>query len=139
MIPTITWRKSYELGIPEIDAQHKNLMELINLTIIAKCEGKQESVLKEVFYKTIEYTKVHFASEENHMARNGYPVLQTHKLQHRELVAEIVELLEKLHKGEQAAMMNLPEILKSWFVNHILKRDKEYGNYLLHKNKLKNA
>ena len=135
----IIWQKDYEVNIPLIDEQHKGLVELINQIVDAKLNNKSDEILREVIYKLVEYTKVHFSCEEEHMQKNHYPRLVFHNAQHQGLVNSVIEILNKLKAGDANVIDNIQSILSSWLIKHILEEDKKYGtfyhNKLEHKQK----
>ena len=75
----IKWSKELELGIPEIDEQHKKLIDLINLFYTEPEESKKvERFLTELE----DYINYHFSYEEAFMEKIGFPELPTHRKAH---------------------------------------------------------
>lgn len=64
------WSSKIEVGLPEIDAQHRQLFEL---AATFAGDGEQIRVLKSLAMLT-EYVKVHLREEEEMMAACRYPV-----------------------------------------------------------------
>ena len=57
----IKWNKSLSVKVKEIDDQHKKLVELINQAY----EFKDSKKLGDILNELIEFTRVHFSTEEN--------------------------------------------------------------------------
>ncbi|RMD50425.1 MAG: hemerythrin, partial [Ignavibacteria bacterium] len=84
----IEWKHYYNIGVPEIDEQHKKLTDMINELIVARNEGKEEEVFGKILKSLVEYTQVHFSSEEKHMKQYNYPGLVEHQHQHKALIGQ---------------------------------------------------
>ena len=68
----IKWTKEYELGIKEIDNQHKGLVIIINELFELMSQGKAKAKMNEIFDHLTDYTKKHFKDEERIMFLNNY-------------------------------------------------------------------
>lgn len=128
--PLIVWKKEYSIGVEEIDEQHKKLLDIANKFISAKVEGREFEVLKETFVNLVEYTKIHFATEEQHMINNNYYGYEEHKRQHQVLIGQVKRILENFHKEQSRATEDLLTLLKNWLVKHMIDHDKQYGKFL---------
>ncbi len=128
----IVWKPDYEIGIPEIDNQHKKLITIANKFLKAKYEGKAPEVLKQTFVDLIDYTKYHFQAEESTMQNASYRFTNEHKEQHKKLIDQIVKVLDRLKSGSINAVEDLAGLLKEWLLDHVIKEDKKFGE-LLHR------
>ena len=57
----ITWKPEYDIGIQEIDEQHRRLVALINNLYNALVRKGSTEEIGQVIDEVIDYTKVHFA------------------------------------------------------------------------------
>ena len=128
-MPVMQWSQSLSVGIPEMDNQHKKLIDLINQLYEAMGRGKGTEALAGVLDQLETYTKYHFAAEEKFMLQMGYPVLDKHKLVHKDLAAQVVDLKQKLLTGKMVAAVSVGTFLKDWLQNHIQNVDMKYGQY----------
>ncbi len=133
MSSRVKWEPKYELGIEEIDNQHKKWIEILNTFIEAREKGKEREVLKNVLQEIVDYTKYHFETEEKHMEENKYEYLESHKKKHKSLVNQVAEIVESVNINEARAIASLEVLLKNWVLKHILTYDKIYGEYLKYK------
>lgn len=127
---TILWRASMEIGDAGIDADHKNLVHLINaveLALLASGSSASASLAGNLDQLT-SYTKEHFKREENLMSQTGYSGLERQREAHRELRAR----LGKIRVAIEAAKANavppaendrLVDLLRHWLLDHVLKED----------------
>ncbi len=126
---SIDWLNVYNTGITKIDEQHKKLVKMINDLELAKGKENESQILREVFYQLVDYTHYHFAQEEMLMNEAEYPRITAHKQKHKDLIDQIVLMLESLKSGELVLGEKLMTMLKDWLITHILGYDKEFGLY----------
>jgi hemerythrin-like metal-binding protein len=125
----IPWLDIYDTHIRLVDQQHRTLVDMMNDLEAARGTENETKLIGELFYKLVDYTKYHFAQEENLMKSLRYPKINEQINQHKGFVNKIVEMLEELkeknfYMGEK---MNL--FLTNWLINHILGHDKEFGKF----------
>lgn len=126
----IVWSKTYEVGIAEIDEQHKKFIEIINRLFESKGTDTESSSIGKALTDIVDYTNFHFDSEEKHMQGNTYDRLYEHQGQHKILKKQLVKILEDLKFGKLKVGEDLLEILQNWLIRHILQHDKEYSHFL---------
>lgn len=126
----IVWRDEYYIGIDLIDQQHKKWLEIANKYLEAKENHSEAEVLKSTLTELVEYTKYHLHTEEKEMLNSGYKTINSHKLLHKKLTDQVVQILEHLKEGRLNAVEELSLLLRDWLINHILHEDKEFGEHL---------
>lgn len=122
----LNWESSYSVGVPRLDSQHQQLVQLLNELHSAMMAGAANAALSGILFRLISYTKTHFAEEEAHMRAIRFPGLAEHKNQHDRLTAEVGKLAADLQAGKVALSMNVMNFMKNWLKNHILGADQEY-------------
>ncbi len=130
MSTKIKWGKKFELGVEDIDVQHKRWIEILNRFIDARQNGKEKEILQDILKEIVDYTRYHFETEEQHMQEHNYQLLSKHKQQHASLVSQIGNVIKTLNINETKAVVSLENLLKNWVLKHILTYDKMYGEYL---------
>jgi hemerythrin-like metal-binding protein len=63
------WDQSFAVGIPHVDAQHKQLFGIVNELHQAMKSGQSKSVVGQTLEKLVAYTVTHFKDEEALMRR----------------------------------------------------------------------
>jgi hemerythrin len=126
----LTWRKSYETGLVEIDNHHKHLIFLLN-----KSHSLYRSVLPKedlplLLSELIEYTIYHFNAEESKMLKHSYDGYKIHKEEHDSFIEKIQIFKDAYKKDYTALTMELFVFLSHWFTSHILESDIQMGKYL---------
>jgi hemerythrin len=123
------WYKSYELGITVIDDHHKHLLNLLNQVFEDFTSGASQESLCIVLDQLIEYTKYHFAAEEDLMLLHEYHGLKKHLEEHEIFTNRVEEIQKKFHSEKTNLFPEVLQFLQNWFSHHILKTDAEYGRF----------
>jgi hemerythrin len=124
------WKEDYSVGIEEIDAQHKELVAILNELYDAMYAGQGRDALGSVLARLIGYARVHFAKEEELMARHGYPDYQAHKDKHEKMTRKVLELKKNFDAGVISSPVQISNFLKNWLSKHIMGTDRKYGPFL---------
>lgn len=122
----IQWRDSYSVGLPEIDTQHKQLIEIINRLHDAMRTGSAHALIVRVVDDLLEYTNYHFSYEEKMISAAGYPHVAEHARKHRAMVAQIEAFRQRVGAPAATLPLQLMDFLKSWLTKHILSTDMDY-------------
>jgi len=126
----VTWKDQYSVGIERLDADHKRLLNLINRLQMAADYYTGPGFVEESLDEVVDYTKNHFAREEELMEKYDYPDLEEHKRQHRKMVEKIDTLMEQFQQDPDRTIQELVQFLKQWLVNHINGTDQQYSAFL---------
>jgi hemerythrin len=119
------------LNIPEIDAQHEKLIELVNRLHEALLGGADKAVRDSLLSQLLKGMQSHCAYEEELMLRYGYPEYQAHKSEHDRLKRNLVDLIERYRNGELVLSIAVVMEFKCWATIHIEKSDKPLGAFLI--------
>jgi len=127
----VEWSDSLGVGVGSIDEQHKKLVGLVNDLHSAIENGQGGHVLGRTLNGLIDYTKTHFAYEEELFAKTGYPDTPAHKQEHDNLCKTVIAVQEKYNSGASDTLSSeVMDFLKSWLINHIQGTDKKYSSHL---------
>lgn len=125
---TIHWLSRYETGIPEIDAQHHRLFEVVNELIDAFRRGESNSQVAKVIDYLLSYTNEHSRTEEDWMERLHFPGLEEHRQEHQDFLNRILELKWRFDSGERMAM-DVTVLLADWLEYHVNAGDRVFAEY----------
>lgn len=128
------WDPRLDTGHPDIDAQHRELLEAIHALHGALRRGEGKEGLARVLGFLRDYTSVHFQQEEELMARSAYPDQLRHTQSHSDLVAQVDALLEELQAGAQTLSITVIGFLKTWLTDHIRGEDFHLAEFLRRQN-----
>ncbi len=129
-MPFIDWTEELSTKVRTFDDQHKRLIGLVNDLHESMAQGKGKDVMEKTLLGLVDYTKTHFAAEEEMMTRHKYLAYLSHKAEHDKLTKQATDLLAKLHAGEPVMSVHVMRFLKDWLEQHIMKIDKQYGPFL---------
>ena len=127
----LEWNDKLSVGIHEIDAQHKGLVEIINTVHDNMISGDcPESFLSTIVEDLHHYAAVHFGIEEGLMDQYNYPDIVNHKNKHTEFIDKIVSVANGHGRGTCSINMDILNYLSDWLITHINITDKELGRFL---------
>ncbi|HYA86104.1 MAG TPA: bacteriohemerythrin [Nitrospirota bacterium] len=126
----ITWSNDLSVNIKEFDEEHKKLISMVNDLHSAMGSGKGKEVMGPILVRLVDYTKTHFAAEEQLMRKHEYPGYVSHKSLHDDLTKQVMDLQNKFQEGRMLVTVQVMNFLKDWLSNHIQNTDKKYGPYL---------
>jgi len=127
------WKEKYSTGIEKIDAQHKGLIDLINKLFSAMQSGAGKDVLSDTLAGLIDYTKMHFLTEEMLMQNYDFPDLAAHQAEHQKLTEEVLQFEQEYRSGNTGISIQLITFLRNWIDDHICQVDQQYATYLVEK------
>jgi len=123
------WKKNYEVGDLEIDAQHKTFFKIIEKLHNAYEKQLDDEIQLGYIMELHKYAAFHFISEENYMLVNKYPGYEEHKLLHEELLKELVDNITT-YKIKYIDVEGLIKFSFNWFVNHTTIIDKKVVQHI---------
>jgi hemerythrin len=125
----VEWSDALSVGIDEIDAQHRTLVDLVNELNSAIEERHGNAAVGEILARLEEYTRIHFAVEESLMRVLSYPRFAAHRREHAKLTEQLDELRGRFDAGQTALGFELMHFLKRWLTTHIMESDQDYARY----------
>ena len=122
------WSERLELGIPQIDGQHRRFFEL------AASFGRDQDEIR--LMKTLvilsNYIRTHFREEEVLMRNGGFPGREAHcrlHAQFRQMLADLIGRARTMSLDEIAEEVRY--LINGWFSHHIVTVDAEYAPYVV--------
>lgn len=134
---SLKWDDSLLTGVENIDTQHKELFKCLDKFISAMREGKGKEEIESALNFLEEYVIKHFEDEEEIQRKYGYPKLKEQISQHEYFKHELKQLRFAFDKtGESVILaLNVQNKITDWVKNHIIKLDKDLGEYIKSKNR----
>ena len=128
----IPWHNEYNIGVKEIDKQHKKLFDLVNTLYELNDKSNIREDLRKILYDFSYYTKTHFQDEEEYMLSIDFPLYKEHKQIHQNILKALSKILSTPAK---------PNIIKSkmkiaakrLIIDHIVHEDMKIKLFLLEK------
>lgn len=126
----LTWSHACSVGVRAMDDQHGILMDAINALRLALVRGAGQEKISELLDELIEFTRMHFWSEEQLMAQTGFAGLEEHRAEHHRMLADILQSAHRLQYGEGIELRPLLCNLHHGFLNHIETMDQKCAPWL---------
>ncbi len=126
----IVWDNTLSVDVPEIDEDHRRLVDLFNILNHAVEDKDAASYIEAVMDELISCTVWHFRHEERLMLKYGYGGLLQHKTEHQELIESVETLQRKLRQEGESVLREDLKFLEHWLTGHILGADKDLGAFL---------
>ena len=121
----LKWQPGFNLGIPEVDKQHKKIIELINDLNQAFIKDNTSKKIGNILDEMSSYATEHFKTEEDLFKKTNFPLSKEHIAQHAYFVNKVEDFKRNFSDG-QSITFRLMKFLRSWWTNHILDSDREY-------------
>lgn len=113
-----TWNASMETGDPLIDAQHRDVVNLLD--DLQASHLAPDVVGHRALEKLMDFTVTHFAAEESLMRRVGYPATESDRMVagHRRFQDYARLRVVEFRMGNSATLLSLHAFLYDWLTEH---------------------
>ncbi|MFH2065612.1 MAG: bacteriohemerythrin [Pseudomonadota bacterium] len=128
----MNWDNSFSVGVEEIDAQHKNLINIFN-KFYYRIESDDKKALGRLLASLVEYTVYHFATEEKYMKKFHYHDTENHIKEHQLFTEKVADVKKRFDSGKLILSLEITKFVKDWIANHILVSDKKYSQCFIDK------
>jgi len=129
-MPLFIWKPSYELGIPEIDLDHRKLVGMINELYEAIKQAHGHELIGQTIDRLLEYAHRHFDTEESFMRASRYPGIEAHESEHQAFREQVKVMAARCCEGKCPPTIEMMNFLRDWLRDHVTTTDKELGKYL---------
>jgi hemerythrin-like metal-binding protein len=127
----IEWNETLEIGIKEIDNEHKSIISKFEELYQKMREGKGHQFYRELITFLDDYVNTHLAHEETYQKEIDYINYEAHKEKHDEFRHILEELKEEeLDDITNAELIRINLLMKDWLVHHILEEDMKIGQFV---------
>lgn len=127
----LAWGKNLQVGVPEIDVQHMQFVQMVNELHDAIRDGHSIDFLDKRLNDLVLYTLSHFENEERMMRERAYPDAKRHLLEHEQLRRAVQDLQKRLAQGNGMLAIDVMRLLKDWLTQHLVGSDKTFASWLV--------
>jgi hemerythrin len=116
--------------LDSIEAEHRVQIGMIDALLSADEKGLEASEVDEILERLLEYTRLHFLSEELLMRLHAYQHHDEHVFEHRRMLEEL-EAVRKAYRrssSEEAGMF--VQRLRARLLGHIHSHDAELTHFI---------
>jgi len=122
-----SWKPEYSVGNDLMDKQHQILIEMINKMHDAMKVGKGGVEAGIIATEMIDYSKMHFAVEEELMKKYQFSAFNEHVKEHKAFIEKAAVFQKEIDSGSFTLSMEITTFLRDWLTNHILVNDMAYS------------
>jgi hemerythrin len=129
-MPYLAWSEDLDTKIPEIDAQHRVMIDHINQVVRAAAQPddtRDATAVGNALQELIDCVQEHFRFEEKLLEMIEFPTREEHQGSHRDVIAWLEERRDTLVNAEAADSRSIAEGLAQWLVEHIRHDDLDFG------------
>jgi len=128
----LDWAEHLSVGNEMIDAEHKNLIVVVN-SVEHAIATRDRVALAKAFDLLDTYMHIHFRNEEKIAEKVKFP-FGKNKLEHRHLLKEMKYMREELESRSgiwpDDLMKKYSRFLSGWMTDHIIKEDMQMKQVL---------
>jgi len=118
------------IGVPEIDTQHKRLLEFVREVHDAVVGGHGHEKAGKALEELCNYTVNHFATEEKYMDAQTYDDYDRHMMEHMNCSTKALDFLQTYGEASDLDMQAFVNYVANWVCEHILGVDKGLGEHV---------
>ena len=117
----LQWSQALATGIPEVDEQHRELLDIFNRAALAQAQGTGSQQARRLLESLVEYTRYHFREEARLMQR--WSIAESHRAMHLRAHRSFTRFL---HRAQALAERQPADVtvdvlafLAQWLLHHI--------------------
>lgn len=126
-IEIFPWSENFNTGLPQVDEQHRRLVQLVNVLGSHVAFGSEAPKLISLLDELTEYTHYHFRTEEDiwHRYFTGDPAEIEHHRAHETFIEALTGFKNKANAIPLESLLeDILTFLTRWLAFHILEDDK---------------
>lgn len=118
------------VGIPEIDADHKRFMLLVDELNHSITERMRATEINKRLKHVIEDANRHFEHEEKLFLERNYPNATGHQHSHNNIRNSLKKIYDSfIPYGLEAEWLDAALVIKQILISHLLTEDMQYAGY----------
>ena len=126
----ILWHAGLDVKLPEIDVQHRHLIEIVNELYDAAVSRKSREILAGILDRLICETVDHFATEEEIMQEAVYPEFHLHQVEHNILKTKVLGFQRDFLADRVVLTPDVLQFVQNWLDDHITGADRRLAEFL---------
>ncbi len=123
------WTHEMSVDNVALDDDHKAFFELAKIIVDIDVTAKS-TVLESCLIMLEEYVAGHFLREEKALKAVNYPHLEMHVQKHTTFKNHILKFIKNYNEGIFDGLDDLPSLVTSWLVQHIMHEDMRYKYWI---------
>ncbi len=122
--------ESFEIGVPAIDDDHRDLVEKVQAIVVA-VENERLDICPSLISTFLDAARGHFTREEKILESIGYPNVKSHALEHGKLLNQADELRDRAERAsDKAQLQQFLDELVAFLLGDIIHADVDFKSYI---------
>jgi hemerythrin len=114
---------------PSMDGEHRVQIGLINALCDAVDTHKSAAEIEKILEQLVEYSKVHFMSEELLMRLDSYDEFEAHEEEHQKMVGVLEAMEQNYQQGKLDLLPGQARAALIFLLNHIETSDRRFAGH----------
>jgi hemerythrin len=128
----LEWNEGLSVHIPEIDAEHRQFIYLVNELNEAIGSRMDVGEIKKRMRAILDDAVQHFAHEEELFREWGYPDADEHMIKHEQVLKSLSQIMGNFERGGmEYEWIEAGLKVKEALIGHLLDEDMKYRDYCL--------
>jgi hemerythrin-like metal-binding protein len=127
MAAYIAWKDCYTVGDRLLDAQHREIFEVINRLYLPMQGATPGLAAERILDRLIRSTRTHFDHEEARQKETAFAQVEAHQALHQAMLQRMLDLRSRF---TSLPAQEILEFLRDWWLTHIQSEDRKYVTYL---------
>ena len=128
-MPLMNWDTSLDIGVEEMNAEHQEILSLMNRVFDAHEAGQTGAPILAAIDELAKVCVAHFKDEENYMEQIGFKELPQHKKIHERLLTKLSLHAEEIKAADGKVDEAFFNFLRFWLSAHIKGIDSKYAEH----------
>ncbi len=130
-MPKYEWHRVYDLAVPEIDGDHRVMLDLVNKVALAIHAGNKKGREKNIS-RLLEFSLSHFSREEQLLESWGYDEIDVHRQYHVSMYQKALGNFGKLNAlPEGEAFEQLCHEALAYLIDDVIRGDMKIKSFLM--------
>jgi hemerythrin len=132
----IEWDQGLSLGIPLIDAQHKQLVDDVYRFCVSlkhsigqnslASKEEESNAIEEILDSLTHYVQTHFSTEEGYFRQFKYDKAKEHIAEHSKFYKKLLEFKTNFDQINESVALETLDYVHHWIESHVLIMDRQY-------------
>jgi len=128
----VEWTERYSTGNALVDAYHHIFFQMVQ-EFGQSLQDEVPAPMEDRIGFLVDYTFMHFDSEERLMEKGNYPDLEEHRQAHQGFRDKVQTIHRQyLESPDAVRAEEVLSLVQEWFAHHILGEDMKFKPYLGH-------
>jgi hemerythrin-like metal-binding protein len=126
----IEWKEEFEIGVPDVDHEHQEIIVLINKLHDAMTGENATISVIDFLGEIYAHVSAHFALEEKIMRSRKYDQYTDHKADHERLLDELRDIMDDYEENAYFSDKEFAGHVERWFIEHFKTKDARLHKHL---------